>query len=157
MAMTASAAITLNAREALVDGDRTLQDKTSISDTFTFLDAAGALGVTKKFSDNRTLDTTNETLDLSGALASGLGTVTVFAKVLLFAVRWNGAGTMAVDTSLSNGATGLFSGTVTLGAGGWLIIVDPTSAARAIGAGTTDLVKFTTTGAGDYDIEVWGQ
>lgn len=157
MAEALSATITVTHRETSTEGDRTLQDKTSLNETFTFLDASGALGCTKVFPDNRVLNTTNETLDLSGALESGLGTVTVFTKVRLLAVKWNGAGTLAIDTSLSNGATGVFSGTVTIGENGIFVLIDPTVAGRAVTAATLDLVKFTSTGAGDYDILVGGE
>jgi hypothetical protein len=157
MAQALTANVTITARESSTEGDRALQDKTSINESFTFLDATGALGAPKVFSDNRTLNTTTENLDLSGALESGLGTVTVFTKVRALAVRWNGAGTLAIDTTLSNGATGVFNGTVTIGQGGVFLIIDPTAAGRAVTAATVDLVKFTSTGAGDYDILVAGE
>lgn len=157
MSQSLSAAITINARETVLEGERALQDKTSLAETFTFLDATGALGAPKVFSDNRTLNTTNETLDLSGALASGLATAIVFTKVRLFFVKWNGAGTLEVDCSLTNGATGLMTGKETFGAGGVILIVDPTAAGRAITAGTADLVKFTSTGSGTFDILVAGE
>lgn len=157
MSQSLTANVTITARESSSEGDRALQDKTSINEAFTFLDATGALGAPKVFSDNRTLNTTNETLDLSGALASGLGTATVFTKVRLFAVLWNGAGTLEVDCSLTNGATGLMTGKATIGQGGMLVVIDPTAAGLAITAGTAELVKFTSTGAGTYDILVAGE
>jgi hypothetical protein len=157
MAITASASFTLNARETSTEGDRDLQDKTSIVETFTFLNASGALGVTKKFSDNRTLNTTTENLDLSGALASGLGTTTVFTKVRLLFVRWNGAsGTLTVSGAGSLGAAAVLGAEV-LGAGGCLLKVDGTATGLAVTAATADLIAVTSTAAGTYDVEVWGE
>ena len=152
MAQALSATVTINHRESSTEGDRALQDKTSLNETFTFVEAAGALGVTKVFSDNRTLNTTSEDLDLAGALESGLGTAVVAAKVKLIAFRWNGLGTFKVDGGVSLGAVAVIDGSITVGPGGLILIVCPDAAGMAIVAGTADLLTITTTGAGDYDV-----
>ena len=157
MAQTTDATITINARETSTVGDRALQDRTAISQKFTFLDATGALGCPKVYSDRRTLNTTTENLDLSGSLETGLGTAVALTKLRLLAIRWNGAGTLTVDGGVTNGASTVLDGSVTLGAGGVFVIVDPTAAGLAITATTVDLLTLTSTGAGTYDVVIGGE
>lgn len=156
MAQTLTASLTINARESSSEGERALQDKTSLAESFTFLDATGALGAPKVFSDNRTLNTSTENIDLSGALATGLGTAVVFTKVRLLAIRWNGAGTLTASGAGTNGASAVLGNQV-VGQGGVILVVDPTVAGRAVTAATADLIAITTTGSGTYDILVAGE
>jgi hypothetical protein len=48
-------------------------------------------------------------------------------------------------------------GAEVLGAGGCLLKVDGTATGLAVTAATADLIAVTSTAAGTYDVEVWGE
>ena len=156
MAQALTANVTITARESSSEGDRALQDKTSINAALAFLDATGALGAPKVFADNRVLNTTTENIDLSGALASGLGTAVVFTKVRLIFVRWNGLGTLTASGAGASGAAAVL-GAEPVGPGGIIFKASPDAGGMAVTAASADILAITTTGAGDYDIVIAGE
>lgn len=158
MSQAASASFSIVVRESSTEGGRLLQDKFTLAEAITFLDATGLLGCPKVFADRRTLNSTTENLDLSGLLESGIGTATVFTKIRILAIRWNGdTGTLKADGGATAGAVGLLDGSITVGAGGWIIILDPTLAGRAITATTADILAMTSTATGTYDFIAGGE
>ena len=158
MAVSTRVTVTVEMRETAVDGSSVGSDRFSFTKTYQFLDAAGALGCTKFFADNRVLDSTNENLDLNGSLASKLGTAVALTKGRILLNHWGGAsGTAKFDYGVANGATGLIDGAVTLGADGMLLLIDPTAAGRVITPTSADLCTVTTTASGAYDFAVGGE
>lgn len=158
MAVSASFSLTVSLKETGVDGRSTGVDQFTLPLNVNFLDAVGALGLTKFFADRRTLNTAAETLDFSGSLASKLATPAVFTKGRLLVAQYNGAtGTGKFDFGITAGAVGLVDGSITLGAGGLFLLYDPTAAGRAITATTADLVEVTTTATATYDIALGGE
>lgn len=158
MAITTKVTIQVEMRETSVDGQSVGTDKFTFSKVYTFVDATGLLGCSKFFADNRTLNTTNETLDLNGSLTSKLGTAVALTKGRLLLNHWDGAsGTAKFDYDVTNGAAGLIDGAVTLGADGLMLLIDPTAAGRVITPATADLCTVTTTASGTYDFAIGGE
>lgn len=158
MGVTTRVTVSVEMRETRLDGSSIGSDKFAFTKTYSFVDATGALGCTKFFADNRTLNTTNENLDLNGALASKLGTAVALTKGRILLNHWAGAsGTAKFDYDVTNGADGLIDGSVTLGADGLVLVVDPTAAGRVITPGTADLCTVTTTASGTYNFAVGGE
>jgi hypothetical protein len=119
---------------------------------------AGAAKASVEWSSSRSLSSTNETLDLSGALVNGAGETAIFAKVrLLYVENTSAAGTITLDTTASNGATALFDGTIVLNPGEAVCFLFLSTAGHAITAATADLLKVTASAACTYEFAIAGE
>ena len=116
------------------------------------------------FSDTRNLGIgANEDLDLAGVLTDPFGIVMTFVKVkmiYLFAYATNDAYIQiggAVATQFVNWVADA-TDKVNVCPGGVFMLATPTLAAYAVGAGASDFLRITNTGAAaaDYDIVIVG-
>lgn len=133
-----------------------------------YSDGAGAGQANVQWTDRRTVAaSSNESLDLSGSLASLLGAA-VFARVkaiLIIAADANPTdGKLRVTRPASNGVA---FANITAGdsifpdiaAGGWALFMDPGATGTGVTASTADLINIantSATAAATYDIVVIG-
>lgn len=126
-------------------------------------DGSGASQANKIWSDRRTLAAgASETLDLDGQTGA-FGTTVAFATIKVVLIRSLTANTTAltVGAAASNGWVGPFgaaANTVSIGAGGLMLLVNPTSVGMPVVASTGDQLKIAN-GAGaaaTYDIILIG-
>lgn len=123
----------------------------------------GAAQADKIFSDQRTLNaSTNEDLDLAGALTDPLGAALTFVKVKGIIVKAADANPadLIIGAAAVNGFFGLFGAathTLNLPAGGVFSWVFP-GTGKAVTAGTADLLRIASGAGGTstYDITIIG-
>lgn len=157
MANTCSMVLTITAKESVADGRGSSQDNQTISESWTFLDAAGALGVTAQWKDSRTL-TGTESLDFAGGVTNRFGQTKTFTKNKVFYLKnANASGTITVGGG-SNPFVGWFTGTIVLQPGEFILFGSPTSAGKAVVAGTGDLIQVVASVASmAYDVAFLGE
>lgn len=157
MANTCIATWGITAKELITDGHGSSQDNQVVADTLTFVDAAGALGVTAQWKDSRTL-TGTESLDLAGGVTNRFGAAKTFTKNKVFYVKnTSESGTITVGGG-SNPFVGWFTGTIVLAAGEIMSFGSPTASGKAVVAGTGDLVQVVASVSSmTYDIVILGE
>lgn len=157
MSLVDTLGIQIVCKETLVDGVGLGTDSQPVSDSITFANAAGALGVTKRWGDSRVL-TGTDSLDLAGGVTDRFGVVKTFTKNKLLYIKHTFAtGTLTIGGG-SNPWIGWFTGTIVLNPGGILLFVDPTSAGKTVTAGTGDLLQIVASVASQtYNIVVMGE
>lgn len=99
------------------------------------------------FTDTRTLAATTENLDLAGGLTDAFGNTLTFARIKgLFIHNTNTtAGNNLTIGGAASNAFPLFADTTdkyTIGPDGNLLILEPSAAAKAVTAGTGDILKM---------------
>jgi hypothetical protein len=124
----------------------------------------GANQVDVVFSDQRTIAASgNETLDLAGALANGIGGAAAFAKIkaLLIRAAASNINNVVVGAAASNPFLGPLGGTaptLTLPPSGFVLLAAPVNG-WASADGASDSLKISNSGAGTgvtYDIVALG-
>lgn len=157
MANACSMTLTISAKESISDGRGSSQDNQTVNEALTFLDAAGALGVTSQWKDSRTL-TGTENLDLAGGVTNRFGVVKTFTKnKVLYVKNAHTSGTITVGGG-SNAFVGWFSGSTVLGAGEGMLFFSPLAAGKTVTAGTGDILQIVASvSAMAYDIVVLGE
>ena len=157
MSVSVQTSIGISIRQRTSEGGGSAEDKYSVNESTTFVDAAGALGATRQWNDQRTNATTTESLDLAGGVTNRFGMVQTFTKVKgLFVWHRGASGTLTVG----GGATpfvGLGTGTIVLRPEGKFLWVDESAAGGAVTAGTGDLIQVVGTASILYEIAVFGE
>lgn len=157
MAITLTTTVAVSIRETVTEGGGLGQDKYTISEATTFLDAAGALGAPNQWNDQRTNATATESLDLSGGVTNRLGEVMLFTKIKGILVIHRGAsGTLTLGGG-SNPWAGAFTGTIILRKGSKFYWDAEDATGAAVVAGTADLLQVVGSASILYDIAVWGE
>ena len=119
------------------------------------------------WSDTRTIAaSSNDDLDLAGALANAIGGTSVFARVkgLYIAAAASNTNNVVVGAAAATqwlALIGTATGTVILRPGAWLLVGAGVADATGyvVGAGTADLLRIANSGAGStvtYDIAIVG-
>lgn len=108
----------------------------------------------------RTLNTTNETLDLRGGLTDAFGVAVSFAilKVVYIKVRTTTPGITLTVGGATNAVPlfGAANDVAPVGPNGILLRWEPSAAGIAIAAGSTDELKLTSSANLEYDIVLAG-
>lgn len=139
-------------------GSLTDQISRNMIEEFVIGSGAASTADVEWHSTNRALNTTNETHDLAGGVTDAKGATKTFTKVRSFYARnLSAAGTLTIDTTVANGAVGIFNGVIPLGPGEEVLLVRRSAAGGAIVAGTADLVKCTSDANLLYEIGVAGE
>ena len=125
----------------------------------------GANQADEMFSDTRTLGaSSNEDLDLAGTLTNAFGDTITFARVKVIkvsAASGNG-GNIVLGAAATNTFTGPFGAathTISIPAGGEILLMAPDATAWAVTAGTGDLLRVANDdglASGDYTITIIG-
>lgn len=162
MPVTAEKTLSLRINETGGTTKKAKQDKFEISAERTaFVAASGALGVTKQWNDQRTLNNTTENLDLAGVLTNAFGLVVTFTKVRIWYIKnTSPTSNIVVGAHATAPWVGFLNaeGTITLRPGAELLLTDPTVTAGAVVAGTGDMLKVTSNAVdGAYDIALGGE
>jgi hypothetical protein len=119
----------------------------------------------KVWHDRRTLATlTEDLIDLAGSLTDAFGDALTFAKVKVVYVRLRtttAGGEIQLGGTTSNGVSSLWSAAndgVKIGAGGFIVLVNPSAAGYAVTAATADILRVYNASAFsvDYDIIIAG-
>lgn len=132
---------------------------------FSLDSGTGANQADKVFSDTRTIAPSGtDDIDLAGTLLDAFGAVLTFVKVKLIAVAAYAANTNncvvgAAAATQFVGPFGAATHTVAVAPGGFFAITRPDAAGWSVGAGASDLLRVTNSGAGTsvtYDIVILG-
>lgn len=143
-------------------GTPTLPIKRAVD--FLWASGTGANANDRVFADQRTVNaSSNDSLDLSGSLADGLGGTAVFAKVKgLYVYAASGNTNNVVITRPASNGLPIFSAAgdaFPLRPGAMFLWLSPDLTGVAVTAGTGDLLDLTNSGAGTsvtYDIVILG-
>lgn len=133
----------------------------SIATAMAFSSGTGSDAIDTWFGDSRTLSTTNETLDLSGSLANGIGGTAVFVEVRLIYIRnTHATGTLTVGNATAPAYAGLFptsTYTMIVPPGGFVCWYAPKDGyGLTVTATTGDGLKIDASAAITYDIVLGG-
>jgi hypothetical protein len=157
MALSTQVSIGVSVKETTVEGGGAAQDKYTVAATSSFTDAAGALGATDQWNDQRTNATTTESLDLAGGVTNRLGEVKTFTKIKgLFFWHRGESGTLTIGGG-SNPFVGHGTGTIVLRPGGKFLWVDESAGGGAVTAATGDLLQVVGTASILYDVVIFGE
>ncbi len=158
----ASASIALNIN-ALEQGSNDMGTPSfSLAKAFlqAYTDGAGAAQMDRIFCDNRTIAaTSNDDLDLSGALTGPLGAAFVLARLKLLCVQ-NPAGNdgnVTVGGAASAQVSTLFgdvADTIVIKPGGLLLLFAPDAGGHVITATTADILRIRNGGSASQNIPV---
>jgi hypothetical protein len=152
MSVICNITVNVEMKETRADGKAQGQDRFIFRKSYTFANQAGVLGATKCWGDTRTV-TGTDPLDISGGVVDQLGQTETFTKGKVLLVHHDDTtGTITVGGG-SAPYVGLFSGTITLGADGLVLIVNPTSAGGAVVPTTGDTLQIVASVA-DTDVDV---
>lgn len=126
----------------------------------------GANQANALFTDTRALAASgSENLDLASGLTNAFGTTLVIAAVKAIRVRADASngGNIVVGGAATNAFTGPFgdaTDTLSIPAGGQVLLVNPTAGGWAVTAGTGDILKVANSDSGaaaSYTIEIIGE
>jgi hypothetical protein len=132
---------------------------------FQWPDGTGANAADRVFQDRRTLAASaNEDLDLAGVLLDPFGAAITFARVKAIFVKASAANTNNVviggaAATQFVGGFGAATHTFAVQPGGLFLVVAPGATAWPVGAGTSDFLRITNSGAGTsvtYDVVIIG-
>ncbi len=134
---------------------------------FNFTSGTGASQVLEQFSDDRQIAASGtDDIDLAGGITSDVaGTTITFTTVKLILVRANSANTN--DVLMGGAAATVFvnwvsdaTDVVVIEPGGVFLLYTPSAAGYAVGAGASDLLRFTNSAGGttvNYKIYILGE
>jgi hypothetical protein len=128
----------------------------------TFSNGTGANQGNMFWHDQRTTDSTGESLDLAGGLTSAFGTTITFAVVKGIVIRASTSNSTNVVISRPANGLVVFAAQgdelAGLKPGGLFVWTDPSAAGLTVTAGTGDLLKVAaSSGSVTYDVAIWGE
>jgi hypothetical protein len=127
------------------------------SPSITFADGSGANAANKIYQNTVSLSAGAASLDLSGSLTDAYGSTAVFARIKGIYIKNNGANSMVFGAGSTPWATLLnATGTLTIPAGGFVLIATPDATGWTVTAATGDLLNVTGTGTQTFDIAILG-
>ena len=121
------------------------------------MNAAGPLGVTKQWNDQRTNATATESLDLAGGVTNRFGVVQSFTKVKgLFVWHRGASGTLTIGGGPNSfGANG--PGGMVLRPEGKFLWVDESASGATVTPGTGDILQVVGSASILYEIAIFGE
>lgn len=141
------------------------KDSLSYKKSWSWTDGAGASKSEAVWHDQRTISaSSNEDIDLAGALTDMFGTTVTFTKLKAIVVFAHAANTNNVEVTRAgtNGVPFMLAAGdgMAIKPGGIFVLIDPSSGGYAVTAGTGDLINIANS-AGDsgvtYDIILVGE
>ena len=168
MPLSASLQVLVNANESPATGVSELVAqavKINKSYSITLGDGTGANQADRMFADQRTVaDGATETLDLSGLLAPFFGAAPIALlkiKVLALFASPSNTTNLTYSRAATLGSlvlTAVSSGVAALKPGAFFVWCDPSAAAVAVAAGTSDIITITNSAgaAATYDVYILG-
>lgn len=125
--------------------------------SITFADGTGASSANKIYQATRSLSAGADSIDLAGSLTDSYGSTAVFVRVKAIYIKNNGTATMTFGAGTNPWATMLNStGTLTIPAGGFVLVATPDATGWTVTAATGDLLNVTGTGSQTFDIAILG-
>lgn len=129
----------------------------NITGSATFADGAGALQANVLYQASLALAAGAKSLDLNGVLTDSYGSTVSLLRVKGLFVRNTGVADLTFGAGTTPWVTFLNStGTVTLKPGAFLLACAVDATGWAVTASTADLLNFTGTGTGTFDVAVLG-
>jgi len=153
MAISLSSSDTFLLKETSGTAPVSRLDQSSYTDAPAWVNAAGALGITKQWNSGGpvALNTTSVNLNLTSGLIGADGVARAFLKVKFLRIKNSGAaGVLTVGGASSNAWVGMLTGTIILPLGAVLKVWSPDANGWPVVPSTGDILKVLNSGNGSY-------